>query len=180
MLIYMLKINNKLVTEDWGLPKMYRTKRAAVIAGNALMCNPNITAETTVSIYTEDGFVQSITPRYGIKHHYEHFVLLTMGFNVAKAWHMIPKARKTEPIQIENLYNAFLADEDIDLIHINTKYAMTDEVDITVPLLIAQLNPTKSMVINGWHRIYKAHKLGVATLPAFVLSLSETKEIKFS
>jgi hypothetical protein len=59
-------------------------------------------------------------------------------------------------------------------------YAMT--TDLTQPVIIATLPGTGggplALLIDGTHRLYKAHATGVAELPAWVLTPAETLAIR--
>jgi len=44
-----------------------------------------------------------------------------------------------------------------------------DKVDITVPVILAEISPGRYNVIDGNHRIEKAYRLGVQTVPTYVL-----------
>lgn len=58
-------------------------------------------------------------------------------------------------------------------------YAMT--VDLTRPLILATVPDTggglMDLVVDGVHRLYKAHVRGVARLPAFRLTAAESRAI---
>jgi hypothetical protein len=62
---------------------------------------------------------------------------------------------------------------------LNREYAM--ETDLTKPVLVATLEaggePT-ALFIDGVHRLYRAWREGVASLPAYVLTVAETQQIK--
>jgi len=49
----------------------------------------------------------------------------------------------------------------------NPEYAM--ETDITKPCIIVRINGNVEIFIDGCHRLYKAHKLNVKTIPCYVL-----------
>ncbi len=48
-----------------------------------------------------------------------------------------------------------------------------DKVDITVPIILAEISPGRYNVIDGNHRIEKAHRLGAETIPAYVLTMRQ-------
>ena len=54
--------------------------------------------------------------------------------------------------------------------------------DMTQPLIIATLPGTGdeplALLIDGTHRVYKAHATGAADLPAYVLTEAETLAIR--
>lgn len=206
MNIWMLKVDDKLVTEtlEWHveLPRLFRTKAAAMQAGYALANDPLI-SDRVVKVYQDGkGCVAEITPRFGLKHPYEQFYLFNRAFDITAAWNLIARTRKTQMIGIESIYKQFLDGNDVDLedernwekidekgsrrlkkialplISIDIEKAMSDEVDYSIPLLVAPMlggKTTSFMVIDGWHRLFKAYKVGIKELPAFVLSTAETR-----
>lgn len=63
-------------------------------------------------------------------------------------------------------------------IDVDPEHAMT--TDLTKPLLIAPLlldsgGTAGNALIDGWHRVYKAHMEGIDTLPAILLSESAAR-----
>ena len=62
------------------------------------------------------------------------------------------------------------------MVYIDEAHAAT--VDLAKPLIIAPVNNVGHIVIDGWHRIYKAHNEGIETLPAHVLTAEEEHQIR--
>lgn len=64
--------------------------------------------------------------------------------------------------------------------YLNRDYAMT--TDLEDPVIVATLTGGEGerfpLVIDGTHRIYKAHVLGIGTLPALVLNEAESLAIR--
>lgn len=62
---------------------------------------------------------------------------------------------------------------------LNREYAAG--ADLTKPVLVATLEvdgaPT-ALLIDGVHRLYRAWREGVTTLPAYLLTVAETRQIK--
>jgi hypothetical protein len=57
------------------------------------------------------------------------------------------------------------------------EYAMG--TDLTVPVIVATMPAVIGpLLIDGTHRLYKAHVLGIAALPAWVLTGAETLKIR--
>ena len=48
-----------------------------------------------------------------------------------------------------------------------------DKVDITVPIILAEISPGRYNVIDGNHRIEKAYRSGTETIPAYVLTMRQ-------
>lgn len=62
---------------------------------------------------------------------------------------------------------------------LNREYAMG--TDLTKPVLVATLEvggQPAPLFIDGVHRLYRAWREGVASLPAYVLTVAETQQIK--
>lgn len=57
---------------------------------------------------------------------------------------------------------------------VDEDHAMSDATDLSVPLIAADLGD-QFLVIDGWHRIYKAYHTGVGSLPSRVLTREETR-----
>ncbi|MFG3438394.1 hypothetical protein ACGF0J_14215 [Nonomuraea sp. NPDC047897] len=57
------------------------------------------------------------------------------------------------------------------LVHVNEDYAAT--VDLAKPLILAPFADVGNIPIDGWHRIWKARREGVETLPAHALTADE-------
>lgn len=203
--IYFLRVDNALLMTGLrngdSAPLVFTTLKEARLRAQdkAQDCTVQIVHHTI-------GVVETIKPRYGVKNRNEEFVFVSREFDVSAAWRLIAKDRKTDSVNVPKLYEDFLKDNDFDFfadsnfterdekgarrmirsfslfgINISKPKAMSDEVDITVPVLVAPIivdDVVKShMVIDGWHRVYKAHKQGVESLPAFVLTVKETLSI---
>jgi hypothetical protein len=48
-----------------------------------------------------------------------------------------------------------------------------DKVDITVPIILAEISPGRYNVIDGNHRVEKAYRSGAETIPAYVLNMRQ-------
>jgi hypothetical protein len=63
---------------------------------------------------------------------------------------------------------------------LDREYAMT--TDLTRPVIVAQLLidglPPSPLFIDGTHRLYRAWREGVAQLPAYVLTVAESRQIQ--
>ena len=98
----------------------------------------------------------------------ETFELLTLAFNVTYAIQQIIKDR--QPNHVVSAKKL-----DCGLIRINEEHAKA--VDISVPVIIAQLGPGLGHIcIDGNHRAHKAVLDGKEMLDAHVLSEDETLE----
>ena len=52
-----------------------------------------------------------------------------------------------------------------------------DSVDISKPVILAEITPSQFNLIDGQHRVEKAHRLGIETIQAYKLSVHQ--HIKF-
>lgn len=50
-------------------------------------------------------------------------------------------------------------------------------IDLDVPIIVGELN-TSCLPIDGWHRIARALKLGLDTLPCVCLTKEETEDVR--
>lgn len=128
-----------------------------------------------------DGGEHDRAPRH------QMFVFGAFLFNVDRALGIIAEApRQTRPIQVAAWARFFgfdLSDDGgIALFapkYLDPDYAMTTALEN--PVLIATLRHQERsypLLIDGTHRVYKAHKLSVETLPAYVLSDDESLAIR--
>lgn len=118
----------------------------------------------------------------------QRFVFGAFLFNVDRALDAVAEASR-EPARVEvapwaSFFGFDITEEHgIALFaprHLDRGYAMTTDLD--EPVLIATLEGNEGrrfpLLIDGTHRIYKAHALGVDTLPAYVLDERESLAIR--
>lgn len=67
-----------------------------------------------------------------------------------------------------------------DEVQIDPDHALT--VDLSYPVLLVEcldeVDGSRGRVIDGWHRIYRASQLGIAELPAVVITADEESSIR--
>jgi hypothetical protein len=112
-------------------------------------------------------------------------------FNIDRAQALITEQpRETQPLPVAAWARYYGLDhaEDrhsISLIgpgpDFDRSYAMT--TDLTEPVIVATLHSKEHdedypLLIDGTHRLYRAHQEGVAVLPAYVLDVTETLAIR--
>jgi hypothetical protein len=56
--------------------------------------------------------------------------------------------------------------------------AVEPKIDLSVPLIFVQTPEGNILPIDGYHRIAKAHKLGLTEIPAVLLSKKDSKAIQ--
>jgi hypothetical protein len=65
------------------------------------------------------------------------------------------------------------------MVGINKQHALGPDIDLTKPLIVVWFpHLNGGMVIDGWHRIYRATVEGVAELPSYLLTLEEADAIR--
>jgi hypothetical protein len=123
-------------------------------------------------------------------HHEQRFHFGPWVFNVDQAETIIAeRPRETHVLPVESWARAYGLDEPEDTHRISLigpgpdfdrAYAMTS--DLTVPVIIATLHSEETgdgpLLIDGTHRLYRAHIEGMTELPAYVLSVEESLEIR--
>lgn len=142
-----------------------------------------------------------VAPAFGI----ERFYFLGLTFDIAKAWWMIDQNRKKihmDRSRVEWFYDMFLDHHDMAfdesmnranfgqvMLAEGKEYALSNVTDLTIPVLVVVLSPEflgipnngsskpKAIIIDGWHRIYKAHHQQGATLESYWLQGKEVSMI---
>jgi hypothetical protein len=118
----------------------------------------------------------------------QHFIFVAWAFDI-RAAQLLLRSHPRETIQTEIISWARVVcidDHDsgrVPLIggpDLDRAYAMTTNLD--EPLIIATLQAKgkdpEPLLIDGWHRVYRAHTEGLTHLPAFVLTLDESLAIR--
>jgi hypothetical protein len=125
-----------------------------------------------------DLLTADLTPRFPR----EVYRYLFAAWDVAAGWRLIQSLPAAE--RAERLVNLNLPLGMLETHRVDEARAMSDVVDLNVPLLVGQFrnhNDTIGrMVLDGWHRVYKASKKRPRrkTLPAFLLTIDETTAIE--
>jgi hypothetical protein len=79
-----------------------------------------------------------------------------------------------------------MAEEEINMalssvIHIDIAWAMSDDCNLDQPLIFVQIEngeKTTPLLIDGLHRLYKAHRLEEERLPYFMLTVEESNLVR--
>lgn len=104
----------------------------------------------------------------------------TLMFDVSAAQRIVAQKPPLQPGQenwqtnVEEWYYGFIARRWIE---VDVSYA--GKVDLSRPLITAQMGPYGLMLIDGWHRVYRAQQDGVRYLPAYVLTEGETAALLY-
>jgi hypothetical protein len=103
----------------------------------------------------------------------EHFYLLYLGmkFDVNKAKKIVnyPHNKVDANVPVSSLMHALTGTD------LNKRYAMKTS-DLKLPIILGTMGEMH-FVFDGHHRIYKAYKQGRKTLPAYILTEEETREV---
>ena|SRR5216683_4170421 len=103
------------------------------------------------------------TPRKGD----ETFQFLALGFNIRRALEIVGTRPPNATVVPRNVSQ---------LIRIDEVYAMSDAVDILKPVIVATL-PGRygTLLIDGYHRAYKAAARDAPLIPAHCLSVEDSR-----
>ncbi|MCP2359799.1 hypothetical protein HD597_006819 [Nonomuraea thailandensis] len=99
----------------------------------------------------------------------ETFRLGFYAWNVTAAMRIV-EGREPDCIQVER------AAALLWLVYVNKAHAAT--VDLTRPLILVPFEGTGNIPIDGWHRIWKARREGIETLPALALTSEEEFRVR--
>ena len=124
--------------------------------------------------------ISPLTADYTPVHPKEYFHLMFQSWNVAQAWRLVQGW--TPGQRAERFGKIALPLGWLDQVVINVPLAESDKVDLDVPLIVG-LFPKRdgrygTMVLDGWHRVYKAHQMRKRKLAAFFLTAEETKALE--
>jgi hypothetical protein len=99
----------------------------------------------------------------------EHFRLLAGLWDIQKAKELVKDREPDGTVSPNNL------DAWGDAIYIDKEYAMT--VDLSRPLIVAHI-AGDYLLIDGWHRMYRARQEGVEQLKAHLLSEDDEAKVR--
>lgn len=105
-------------------------------------------------------------------------------YNVTRAFELIGGREPTAVINVAERAKLIHARSSgpllEDKIQIDPDHALT--VDLSYPVLLLEcldeVDGSRGRVIDGWHRIYRASQLGIAELPAVVITADEESIIR--
>lgn len=86
------------------------------------------------------------------------------------------RSQNTQPVwlPLDGLEQALLDGR----FEVDKEYAMSERVDPRIPILAIQFDDGR-LPIDGWHRIYRAIKLGWTAIPALVLDGEEEYRFRY-
>lgn len=143
-------------------------------------------------IKSEDGTKTiKVKPTKGAKYPYERYNWTIAEFDVAKLWDAVDddQAKHASTLDIDGAYKMIGAIMGVGLSSrvegLNGyEYATTDDVDYSVPVLVVEYvadprdpNSVSTLVVDGWSRIYKAHRDGFRSLPCYFFSDERVREL---
>lgn len=96
-------------------------------------------------------------------------------WNASKGYRLIEQSPRT-PLEF------WPSDHGIDLAHLRHRYPDLNEeyaktVDLSKPILFVPFEGGTSVLIDGWHRLYRAVSEGVSSLPCYELTPEEAEQI---
>lgn len=116
---------------------------------------------------------------------HEWFSFVTRTWNVQKA-KTILKNKSYESIEVDIETFAKLLSKEKETangkmlvlgVGVDNERLDTKEIDLNIPIIIVSDPVIEYMVIDGWHRIAKAQKLGIKTLNGFLLDKSDSRKV---
>lgn len=103
----------------------------------------------------------------------EVFEFWEAEFNITRAKMIIQKApRPIERVSLNPLATLLELMVELDPPKKGRVY------DVTFPIIMATLKRSGHVPIDGWHRIDKALKIGLQTIPAVILTAEETRIVR--
>lgn len=87
-------------------------------------------------------------------------------FNITKILEYIqqnPDSIALEEVSVSDFFEGFLS---IDEAHM-------DSVEISRPVIVAEISPARYNLIDGNHRMEKARRMGIQSLPAYKLNVDQ-------
>lgn len=116
---------------------------------------------------------------------YEWFQFVTRSWNVQKAKRILKK-KSYESIEIEiDTFAKLLSQEKetskgrMFVMGVGIDEEKLDKINLDFPLVAVHDPVLESMVIDGWHRIAKAQKLGIKILNGFLLDEEDSRKVLF-
>jgi len=126
-----------------------------------------------------------------IDHETEEFHFMKWGFDIAALRRLLERtSTPPEQITIPVIAAARLLESDphttppdrrtSPLIGVEVQWAHVDELDpdaLNAPLFVAPMGGIGQLVIDGWHRIALARRMGVVELPALLLTRRQASRV---
>lgn len=141
-----------------------------------------------MELKTETGTKElEVTPATGRKWDHEVFQFAVTEWKTSKLWDLVTEGREVHTVEISEAHKMINSILGVGLTSredgmTGEQYAMSDHVDIRVPILLAQwtLDPDKgltTMIVDGWSRIAKAYALGFRELPCYLITEEEVAQV---
>ncbi len=99
-----------------------------------------------------------------------------MLFDITAAKLIVKDREPAYKINVAALYDLFLK---AGRIEVSRKHALSSKIDVTVPVIIADLGLSNYVVIDGWHRVYRAKVDGITHLPYHLLGPDEVTQLLY-
>ena len=105
---------------------------------------------------------------------WQHFYL----WDVTKAKRLVRDRISSSYIEVPEWYEGAIVQ---DRRTVNVEYAMSDAVDLDVPVIMMEIAPGiggGAILLDGAHRLYRAHHEGIDALPIHVISREDERQIR--
>lgn len=132
-------------------------------------------------------------PRWTVPHETEGFTYVHLRWDVAKAWTLVADVAPDSHITVAEwapaLFGAPSPEAMLDPsriyvgVGVDTAWCLTNDVDLTRPVLVVTRTlpnggATVTLMIDGYHRLYRAWHDGVETLPAIMLTPEQERQAR--
>lgn len=135
-------------------------------------------------------FYQS-PPDYHEHHDKQAFSFMSFAWDIDKALALVAGREPEGCIDPTACADGFLGPEmtpgqdyeriPISIIGVNVYHALSERVDTTRPIIIAEIKVGDSMmkmIIDGWHRIWRGRHDGIESIPAYILTPEEERSCR--
>lgn len=106
----------------------------------------------------------------------ETYRSLPFAYNVTKALEIVGDRAPTRKMDVSGMRNAIDLGRSVDIEHAKT-------VDVNKPLLLAHHDKSlggRPLLIDGWHRAYRASEEGIPHLDAVEMTPEETAQVMYT
>jgi hypothetical protein len=81
-------------------------------------------------------------------------------FNITRMTEYLQKNPEAVPVEMVEVCNIYWGSSSLNETHLNS-------VDVSQPVILAEIAPGRYNVIDGNHRVEKARRMGMKTVPAY-------------
>lgn len=135
----------------------------------------------------------AVTTRWTVPHEVEGFTYVHLSWDVAKAWTLVADVEPGSHVTVAEWAPALFgapspeAMRDKSRIYVgvgvDTDWCLANDLDLTRPVLVVTRDlpnggEAVTLMIDGYHRLYRAWHDGVETLPAILLTADQEREVR--